>query len=109
MIISPEHKTRAYKLVRIRKDGSLGSLFINRSRRLVVGEWMEAEPHPTKGYTLRPGWHTTYTPYAPHLSLNDRVWVDVQIADFYELERPESQGGTWVIARWMKILPPPRV
>jgi hypothetical protein len=29
---------------------------------------MNAESHPTKGFALRPFWHCTSTPSAPHLS-----------------------------------------
>jgi len=34
-----------------------------------------------------------------------RVWVRVTIKDYYIWERPESQGGLWYIADWMKITP----
>lgn len=52
----------AYKLLRLRKDGSLGPLFINRRMRVPVGEWLSAENHPTKGYAVRQGWHATTAP-----------------------------------------------
>lgn len=95
---------KAYKLLRVRKDGSIGSLFINKRRKIPVGEWIEAEDHKTKGYAHRPGWHTTIEPNAPHLSIKDRKWFEVEIEDWYELKRPESQGGTWYIANKMKII-----
>lgn len=44
----------AYKLVRKLKDGSLAPLFINKKQRIPIGEWMQAEDHPTEGYTLTP-------------------------------------------------------
>jgi hypothetical protein len=94
----------AYKLVRLRKDGSVGSLFINRKARLTPGWWMEAESHPTKGYALRPGWHCTAKPIAPHLSTKGRCWIKVQIEDYEVFERPESQGGKWYIAKRMKVI-----
>jgi len=50
---------KAYKLLKLRKDGSLGPLFINRKQKIPIGKWLTAECHPTKGYALRPGWHTT--------------------------------------------------
>ncbi len=84
---------KAYKLVRLRKDGSLGSLFINRKDRLSIGEWREAEDYPTKGYAHRPGWHCCFKPEAPHLSERDRVWVEVEVDDYKVFKRPESQGG----------------
>lgn len=39
---------KAYKLLRVRRDGSLGPLFINKQQKIIVGNWMEAEDHPTK-------------------------------------------------------------
>lgn len=94
----------AYKLIRKLKDGSLSPLFINKKSRIPIGVWMNAEYHPTKGYAGRKGWHCTLKPNAPHLSEKDRVWVEVEIEDFEYYNRPESQGGTWVLAQRMKII-----
>jgi hypothetical protein len=94
----------AYKLFRQRKDKSLGSLFINRKERLQKGIWLEAKPYLTKGYKFRPGWHVLPKPEAPHLSMKNRVWQKVKIKNYYEIQRPKSQGGNWFIAREMKIL-----
>jgi len=95
---------KAHKLVRLMKDGSLSSLFIGQRNRLLIGEWLEAECIPTKGFSVRPGWHCTMDPVAPHLSTKDRVWVKVEIKDYTELHRPISQGGVWYIANKMKII-----
>jgi len=95
---------KAYKLIRQRRNGSLGPLFINRKQIVPVGEWVEAECHPTKDFALRPGWHTTAKPEAPHLSTKGRVWVEVEIEDFIEHHRPENQGGLWFISKWIKIV-----
>lgn len=94
----------AYKLFRKMRDGSLSPLFINKKKRLVPGEWLCAESHPTKGFAVRKGWHCTLKPVAPHLSEKGRVWVQVEIEDFELYNRPESQGGTWVLAQRMKII-----
>jgi hypothetical protein len=94
----------AYKLFTLRKDGSLGPLFINRRQRLQVGETYEAENHPTKGYVVRPGWHCCHSQYAPHLSEKGRVWCKVSISDWRKHVRPESQGGIWYTANRLKIL-----
>jgi hypothetical protein len=94
----------AYKLVRQRKDGSLGPLFINARLRLPFNEWLNAELLPKKGYKPRKGWHCTAKPLAPHLSLKDRVWVKVEIAEYEELKRPKHQGGLWYLAQKMKVL-----
>ena len=94
---------RAYKLVRLMKDGSLASLFIGKTNRLPRGEWLDAECIPTKGFAIRPGWHCTHKPNAPHLSMVGRKWVRVTIQEYDIIRRPKSQGGTWFIAQRMKI------
>ncbi len=95
---------KACKLVRKRKDGSIGSLFINRRAKLPFGKWLQAEDHPTKGYAHRPGWHCTFRPEAPHLSMKGRVWVEVEVEDYTVCKRPVSQGGEWLLAQRMKVL-----
>lgn len=95
---------KAYKLMRRRKDGSLGSLFINRKLIIPPRRWLKAEDHPTKGYAQRPGWHCCFAPIAPHLSTKGRVWVEVEVKDFEVYNRPERQGGRWILANKMKVL-----
>lgn len=96
---------RAYKLLRQRKDGSLGPLFINRRQRIPLGVWLDAEDHPTQGYAHRPGWHCAAEPNAPHLKASDeRIWMLCEIEDFYPFKRPVCQGGEWLIARRMKLV-----
>lgn len=94
----------AYKLMRLRKDGTLGSLFIHKRAVIPIGEWLVAEDHQTKGYAHRPGWHCTLKPWAPHLSTKDRVWVKVEVEDFEYFDRPQAQGGKWVLAQKMMVL-----
>lgn len=94
---------KGYKLLRLRKDGSLGPLFINARLRVPVGRWMQAEEHPTPGYAFRPGWHCTLRPFAPHLSTKGRVWCEVSLTGVKRYARPESQGGTWLLARRMRV------
>jgi hypothetical protein len=93
-----------YKLFRKRKDGTYGPLFINRRQRLVKGAPYRAESHPTNGYSYRPGWHICRDPRAPHLSLKERVWCEVDFDLMGVIERPESQGGIWYLGKSMKIL-----
>ena len=95
---------KAYKLMRMRKDGTLGSLFINKKAVIPLGEWLEAEDHPTKGYAHRPGWHCTFKPEAPHLTMRGRVWVEVEVEDYGVFERPINQGGKWILAKIMKVV-----
>ena len=93
-----------YKLVRLRKNGTLASLFINRSATLPIGQWLDAEDHKTDGYAHRVGWHLLYKPEAPHLSKKGRVWVLCEAEDVETFTRPESQGGRWALAQRIKIL-----
>ena len=95
---------KAFKLMRLRKNGTLGSLFINRKAIIPVGVWLAAESHETKGYAYRPGWHTMFFPDAPHLSKKGRIWVEVEIKNFKVFQRPECQGGFWALAQEMKII-----
>ena len=93
-----------YKLLRVRKDGSIGPLFINRKQRIPINKWLVAEDHPTKGYAHRKGWHCTAQPIAPHLSKKGRRWYQVLICDYVECVRPQSQGGLWFLAQQMKVV-----
>jgi hypothetical protein len=94
----------AYKLIRQRKDGTFGPLFINRKQRIEKNVWLQAECYPTKGYKIRPRWHCTSKPEAPHLSNKGRVWVKVEIEEYEKLERPVSQGGLWYLAKKLRVL-----
>lgn len=94
----------AYKLVRRRRDGSLGPLFINARLRIPLNEWLRAEAHHKKGFKFRPGWHCTAAPVAPHLSTRDRVWVEVEIQDYEEVVRPATQGGLWYLAKRIRFI-----
>lgn len=96
----------AYKLFRVRRDGTLGSLFIHKKQVIPVGEHLGAEIHPTKGFALRPGWHASHTPNAPHLTMKGRRWYEVEIKHYEPMQRPERQGGMWYIAQWMRVIKP---
>lgn len=94
----------AFKLFKQRKNGTIGSLFINQRKIISFGEWIEAEECPTKGYAFRPGWHCTEKPEAPHLSMKNRVWAKIYVKDYYYFDRPKHQGGKWIIAKKIKVL-----
>jgi len=94
----------AFKLCQKKKNGQITPLFINKSKNLLFNEWMEAECHPTKGFKIRPFWHCSAKPIAPHLSKKNRVWIIVEMEDFKEFKRPDSQGGLWYLAKKIKIL-----
>ena len=78
-------------------------VFINKSFRIPFNKWLQAEFHPTKGFKLRPYWHCTSKPNAPHLSTKDRVWVKVEIDDYKEFQRPNNQGGLWFLVNKIKF------
>lgn len=101
----------AYKLMKVRKDGSIGSLFINAAARLEPGVWMEAEAHRRSGFAYRPGWHVMAEPSAPHLKMKlangeQREWWRVEIDDYEMFIRPKNQGGVWFLAQKMRLLHP---
>ena len=93
-----------YKLFRVRKNGSIGSLFINKKEKLPLDKWLEAKNYPTKGYSIRPGWHLCEKPVAPHLSIKNRAWFKVEFMNAETIKRPQSQGGLWYLAPYIKIL-----
>lgn len=101
---------KAFKLFKMRKNGTLGPLFINARQVVPVGEWLQAEDHPTKGFAHRPGWHCTKEQSAPHLAKapkngQQRVWCEVEIAgSVTPFERPVNQGGTWFLAERMRVV-----
>lgn len=101
----------AYKLFRLRKDGTLGSLFVNRRAVLPLGEWLDAsDAHPHPGLAHRPGWHCCDEMRAPHIKLQlkngeRRVWARVTMWPGARADkRPENQGGLWWLASRIKIL-----
>lgn len=100
----------AYKLLKKRKDGSLGPLFINASQKIPMWKWLDAEDHPTKGFAHRPGWHCTREQNAPHIKKNPkaglpRVWCRVEVdGAITEFLRPKLQGGMWFIAERMRVI-----
>ena len=98
----------AYKLLSMRKDGSLGPLFINKRQRIKIGVWYNAEPHRKKGYAFRPGWHAFFTmDGASHLKKKikreKRVWVKCEVMDFVFYDRPVNQGQ-WILAQKLKVI-----
>lgn len=96
----------AYKLMRLGKDGRVYPLFINKKEPTQFGVVLQAECYPTKGFAVRKGWHCCFKPFAPHLkeelaSGERRVWIEVKVRDYATYDRPESQGGEWILANHM--------
>lgn len=95
--------TPAYKLFRLRKDGTLGSLFIDPRVRVPIGRWVKAKSVRTQGFAFRPGWHACAEPNAPHLSKKGRVWCRVTLKGTKVHQRPPHQGGLWYTAQWLRV------
>lgn len=100
---------KAYKLLRKLKDGKLYPLFINKHYPTEFNKWLPAEYYPTKGFAPRKGWHCCFKPYAPHLKRElangeQRVWVECEVKNWDSYDRPESQGGSWILAQEMKVI-----
>lgn len=108
-----------YKKVRQLSDGNYYPLFIDKKKKFEFGEWMKAEFHPTKGFAPRSingidndnpigGWHCCYQPLAPHISDElksgeKRVWMMCEAkGDMKSYNRPESQGGSWMLAEYLR-------
>ena len=94
---------RAYKLFRVRSDGTLGPLFIGRDIVVPVGKFLKARAIRTKGFAFRPGWHCCARTLAPHLSKKGRVWCEVSVRGIKEHQRPASQGGLWYTANQLRV------
>lgn len=94
----------AYKLFRIRRDGSLGPLFIDRSLVVPPGKWLKAKAIHARGFKFRPGFHACAKPEAPHLVTTGRRWCRVQLKGVTKHVKPLAQGGLWYTARQMKLV-----
>lgn len=99
----------AFKLMRVNTDGTVSPLFIGRDRKYELDTWYDAESIQRNGFKFRPGFHCCSTTSAPHIkrelkSGETRTWVQVQISDFEQIKRPESQGGLWYIAKKIKFV-----
>jgi hypothetical protein len=99
-----------YKLFRLRKDGTIGPLFVDKELVIPVGEWIDARNDITpKTLAYRPGWHVLLKPEAPHLKLDlkngeKRQWWQVEFDDYEIINRPECQGGQWALAKKIKVV-----
>jgi hypothetical protein len=95
--------TESYKLFSLRKNGTTGPLFINRSMVVPINKWLKSECIPTKGFSVRAGWHACSEPTAPHLSNRGRVLCKVDLKGVTEHLRPASQGGLWYTAKFLMV------
>lgn len=79
-----------YKLFEMDTHNNLYPLFIDKRTAYPIGEWIQAENYPTKGYAKRPGLHVGQICSAPWLMSADgtyksqrskywkRVWCEVE-------------------------------
>jgi len=106
----PEKTFKAYKLLKmkVRKPGQVFPLFIGRAKPVIMGEWLDAEFIPTKGFSPRPGWHLSDTPAALHIGTekkpvdgkqkptirrDDEVWAEVEVADDVDWQPEANRRG----------------
>lgn len=109
---------KVYKKVRVKRDGKCYPLFIDKNNPFRFGEWMKCEFHPTNGFAERSiddnkkigGWHCCFAPVAPHIADKlangeQRVWIECEAKGrMKKYDRPESQGGQWLLAEYIKPL-----
>lgn len=100
----------AYKIMRMNRDHSFGSLYVLRDIKYHIGVNYHAQDGQPKNLAHRPGFHATTEPFAPHITLTpasgeNRLWVEVLLGGkIEEFKRPSNQGGKWLIAEQMKPL-----
>ena len=102
---------KAYKMCRMRKDGTLGPMFVGTDEIFPIGVWVTAQMsfrrkldkvYSRLGWLkFRPGLHFAAIPYAPHIGIkengvikymhDDVVWCECEITDEidYTLEAHE--------------------
>jgi len=56
-----------WKLFEMDEQGNLYALFIDKNTIMPVNEWIKAGIFPTKGFSVRPGYHIGQIPSAPWL------------------------------------------
>jgi len=98
---------KAYKLFRVLKSGEITPLFVNKKARLPINKWLEAEKHhdeSDKGFKYRPFFHCTSEPKAPHLSMKNRAWYEIEMKDYTNMQRPTNQGGLWYLSNNIRII-----
>lgn len=94
----------AFKIFRVRRDGTLGPLFIGRDIVIKPGVWIKAKAIRTEGFKFRPGWHACPTQNAPHLTLKGRVWAKVELRGVKLHHKPANQGGLWYTAKQLRLV-----
>ena len=99
---------KMYKIMRVKTDGMLYPIGVNRYRSYNVGEWYDAEHIESRKYKTKKGFYGFEKPsskrYKESLRRGEkRVWVECETEDC-ELYYHPMDGETWMIAQRMKIL-----
>ena len=130
---------KTYKLFRI-KNGKLYPLYVNANKETIIGEWIPAEVGEKKDDThvksklgslsLRPGWHSTETPFTDWIGKKmpdgtlaqriDTVWCECEVEGkqfnvtnregsrvlldgWYFYKTNSKQKEPWIISNRIKI------
>lgn len=130
---------KTYKLFRI-KNGKLFPLYVNANKETVIGEWIPAEVGEKADDThvksklgslsLRPGWHSTETPFTDWIGKKmpdgtlaqriDTVWCECEVEGrqfnvtnregsrvlldgWYFYKTNSKQKEPWIISNRIKI------
>ena len=97
-----------YKVMRVKSDGMLYSINVNRRKPYNIDEWVTAEYILTKHYHDKKGFYgfekPDVTKYKYKLQRGERrVWVECEVSD-YEIVYYAPDQVNWVIAQKMKII-----
>lgn len=105
---------KAYKLLRIKKDGKLYPLYVNTETSTPIGKWIEAECGELKSngkvksklgdLAFRPGFHLSNLPYAPHIGRKgesgniefmneDHVWCECEYITDVDYQSLVNENG----------------
>lgn len=119
---------KAYKLFKI-KDGQLFPLYVNASRPVPLGIWLEAEAGPLAAdgkhvksklgnLAYRPGWHCSDYPVALHIGEKEnpkdklpsyrprsQVWAEVEVMDRVNWQQEADKQGKNPRDKQLKVVP----
>ena len=99
---------KMYKIMRVRSDGMLYSIGVNRNKPYDIDEWYTAEHIVSRKYKTKKGFYGFEKPdnerYKTTLQRGDRrIWVECEVED-YEFYHHVMDGATWVIAQRMRMI-----
>ena len=106
----PKNTVKAYKLFRVhpKHPGKLFPLFIGKNDPVEMGQWVDAEHIPTKGFAERPGWHAGDLPLATHIGAksdpenmtkpdirpDNQVWTEIEMPNDVDWQSEANRRGT---------------